>query len=946
MKKRLFSIIAILLIAVMAVPVLADGEALIFNPDFEKYSGDEALPDGWTFHSYEEEANEELENVTVVCEQDPQRGGVVHITSLQDDDAALYQSISVESSSLYKLSCWIKTKGVENGRGANIALREVVARSEGVFGDSDWTLVELVGKTGPAQDTLIVSCRLGGYGEEAHGEAWFDDFRIEKLESTEADVVPFYRGDTSSDEADEESDNKNSSIIPIIIIIGAVIAAAVIVALAVGSKKRKAEEDKEETKADTKRTSAKNVVSDKDLLRGSSFFSAKGELPGPTDTKLRFTKLDWVFSIALTVVYAIVALLRLGTLDFPTSAWSGNAHEAVTIRFDRRVKISEVWQNSGISYCDYTLTTDNNEQIAFKQDDRSEYGHMFRWEKLDSSMINKTTATSGVTLTVNGGDTSRGSDPDLVLNELVFFDENGEKIPCTASGAAAALFDEQETVPEYASFYNGMYFDELYHGRTALEHINNMKVYEWTHPPLGKLIIAFGIMIFGMKPFGWRIMGTLFGIAMVPIMYCFGKRLLKRSHLALFSSLLFAFDFMHFTQTRIATVDVFGVFFIMLMTYFMLKFISMDIGDSTKAMLKPLALSGLFFGLGCASKWICIYTGAALALMFFAKLIVMGVKSYRLGRRSEYKSKDLVGKYWRTFGLLCSWCVIFFIVVPVVIYAASYCRYYTAQWKPDKQLSIYNKAPDQYDSVDDVKLGFGEAVETYVKGVIKNQNDMFNYHSQLKSDHSAASTWWMWLGDMRPAWFYVGGYGSPSGGVGTISAFGNPAVWILCNIAAVVWIFLLIFHRKRFPTEDFFLYAALASSLLPWVLVPRSTYAYHFFASVPFIVLLAGRLLMYWEDTADLKNKLNGIKTKPFVHKVKYIWMAVVLVLFVLFYPVISGLEVSRNYIHALEWMPFHKIEIQDTNGKVEKTYRIGWRFLDYEPKPLEPEQLTIIVKE
>ena len=43
--------------------------------------------------------------------------------------------------------------------------------------------------------------------------------------------------------------------------------------------------------------------------------------------------------------------------------------------------------------------------------------------------------------------------------------------------------------------------------------------YETTHPPLGKVIMMAGIEMFGMDPFGWRFMGTIFGIAMVPLMY-------------------------------------------------------------------------------------------------------------------------------------------------------------------------------------------------------------------------------------------------------------------------------------------------------------------------------------------------------------------------------------------------------------------------------------------
>ena len=54
-----------------------------------------------------------------------------------------------------------------------------------------------------------------------------------------------------------------------------------------------------------------------------------------------------------------------------------------------------------------------------------------------------------------------------------------------------------------------------------------MSNYEWTHPPLGKVFISLGVRMFGMNPFGWRIIGVLFGIGMIPFMYFFGRRLFK-----------------------------------------------------------------------------------------------------------------------------------------------------------------------------------------------------------------------------------------------------------------------------------------------------------------------------------------------------------------------------------------------------------------------------------
>lgn len=58
------------------------------------------------------------------------------------------------------------------------------------------------------------------------------------------------------------------------------------------------------------------------------------------------------------------------------------------------------------------------------------------------------------------------------------------------------------------------------------------------------------MLIFGVSPFGWRIMGTLFGIAMLPVLYLFAKKMFKKTWMAGIATTLFAFDFMHFTQTR------------------------------------------------------------------------------------------------------------------------------------------------------------------------------------------------------------------------------------------------------------------------------------------------------------------------------------------------------------------------------------------------------------
>lgn len=73
--------------------------------------------------------------------------------------------------------------------------------------------------------------------------------------------------------------------------------------------------------------------------------------------------------------------------------------------------------------------------------------------------------------------------------------------------SAAALCDEADTVPASSTYFNSSYFDEIYHARTAYEHLRGVYPYEVSHPPLGKELLALGIALFGMTPLGLALHG-------------------------------------------------------------------------------------------------------------------------------------------------------------------------------------------------------------------------------------------------------------------------------------------------------------------------------------------------------------------------------------------------------------------------------------------------------
>ena len=141
-------------------------------------------------------------------------------------------------------------------------------------------------------------------------------------------------------------------------------------------------------------------------------------------------------------------------------------------------------------------------------------------------------------------------------------------------------------------------------------------MYTAVHPLLGTEIIALGIKIFGMNPFGYRIMGVVFSSAILLMTYLLVKEFTSHKW-AIYGTLLMAFDFMHYTTGRIATLEPFSIFFIMGMFLFMIKATKHNyIHDSRKHYIN-LLVSGLFMGMAISVKWTGCYAVVGLALIYF-----------------------------------------------------------------------------------------------------------------------------------------------------------------------------------------------------------------------------------------------------------------------------------------------------------------------------------------
>ena len=269
-----------------------------------------------------------------------------------------------------------------------------------------------------------------------------------------------------------------------------------------------------------------------------------------------------------------------------------------------------------------------------------------------------------------------------------------------------------------------------------------------------------------------------------------------------------------------------------------------------------IALIYLFsaFGIGAATKWTCLYAGAGLGVLWALHWVFSGVRAHRAGDGRRY-ARRLLGNI--------GFCLVFFVLVPGMIYYASYYPYGAARGLHGAGMYFTRE---------------------YAAIVLENQRFMFTYHAGLVATHPYSSRWWQWLLDLRPILYYLS-YGD--GTVSTIGAFVNP---LLCW-GGLLALPVLAYRAWKCDRTALFILVGYLAQVLPWVFISRLTFEYHYFAATLFLVLALG----YVFDRLRRHGYLGIV----------YAFTAANGVLFALFYPVLTGVTIPRDYAwNVLKWLP------------------------------------------
>ena len=549
-------------------------------------------------------------------------------------------------------------------------------------------------------------------------------------------------------------------------------------------------------------------------------------------------KKDAIWLGILLTVFASLAFFRLGNNFAPQSAYRVTSENRdIVLDFGDYLDIGSISVFLGsLNTRHFSISVFNEVTGSWEViDGEAAAESVFSWNRID---INYNVRYVGLVST----------DDEAVFNEFVVQRTDGAVILPVNAQDYPELFDEQEMFPEAKTYMDGTMFDEVYHGRTAFEFIHSLPTYETTHPHLGKILISLGIRLFGMTPFGWRFMSVLFGILILAVMYLFAKKLFGSTFIATACTALLAFDCMHYTLSRIATIDIFAAFFILLMYYFLYEYFCRDsaLKHSAKCeppsqlsvdVLAPLGLCGLSMAFGIATKWTGVYAGAGLGILFFW---------YTLTHFSKKQTARLFG-----------FCCVFFIAVPLVVYTLSF-------------LPVVGHTP------------YKGLIDKAVRGSIS----MFEYHSKLVAEHYYSSPFYEWPVVWMPLLDANDAVSDTL--VSSVSCMGNPAIWwagIPCSL------FVLYRWLGKRDQKAGFLFLSYAAQYVPWMSIGRITFIYHYFPAILFVMLMMGYTMDY------------AVGRFRYGKKAVILYLITAILVFALFFPVISGLPVSKQWGLHLRWL-------------------------------------------
>lgn len=421
------------------------------------------------------------------------------------------------------------------------------------------------------------------------------------------------------------------------------------------------------------------------------------------------------------------------------------------------------------------------------------------------------------------------------------------------------------------------------------------------HPPLGKWMIALGLWLFGdSSPVGWRFSAALFGTLSIAVLMWVAWMLFRSVTLASIAGLLMAVDGLHLVQSRLALLDVFLMFWLLLAFACLLA----DRHSARRRLARRIAAAApepggvppasfLRYGPWLGIRWwrvaagVCC--GAALgvkwnALFFIALFGVLTVLW-------DVSARRVAGiRSWFTGALLKdSWAAFLSIVgVGLAAYLVTWTGWFLSSGAYDRDWAAEHP---------------GEGVSWLppaLRSLWAYHRSAYAFHTGLDTPHTYASPAWQWLILGRPTSYYYEGteHAAACGAQKCSEAIlnvGNPLIWWS---GAVAMLFVLIWWILKRDWRMGAIFLVFAVGYFPWFAYPHRTMFYFYALSfLPWLILgLTATLgLALGRPGESVRRRRRGLV-------VVGVFLAAVVLISAHFYPIWTGQSVPYETWREHMW--------------------------------------------
>ncbi len=567
--------------------------------------------------------------------------------------------------------------------------------------------------------------------------------------------------------------------------------------------------------------------------------------------KIRLNKFDFLNILLIIVISFCISIPHLGERAKKASYYSLQSNDQLELNFAKPTTLKQINLYIGNLDGDFKVYVANKniqqiELLEVKTD--STHPLNYRWL---SYGVNSQLQFNKLWI--------RTTIAPIEIKQIALFDNSNRYITDVAITSNQTIKPQNLLITKHVPLkiintpQNTMIFDEVYYAKTALDYLHKIAPTLSENPHLSTFIIAAGIAMFGETPFGWRIMPLLCGILVLIIVYLFALQLFRQRKIALVAAFLLMFDFMHFTINRYALIDSMVTLFICAEYLMLFCYIENQKLAKLNSAQNNLWGIALFFALALATKWIALFS-----LLAILPIIIYYEFFYKKPQfKHQLAVSDNVQNAIRKSNIRSTLKLAYLSIFVIILYSMSFIPQYATQTES----------------------------QNFISFIIQQHLAMWHYHTTyaVTHHHQFESPWWSWFLMLRPQRIYSWmNYTTKE--YSSIVLMGNPAIWWFSIVAILI---MMINFVKTRSWQLGFILLAIASQYLPYMLLKRTSFIYYLYSVTPFMILA-----ITWALDAALKRSEKSLK------RLVCIYLILVIGLFILFYPAISGLEIHRDYTY------------------------------------------------